>query len=180
VYQVEESSHTLSEVKALTIPIKAGSGPRHIAFHPNNRFLYVVNELSSELMVYHMASDGQTSLLQTISTLPDNFAGESICAAIKITPDGRFLYVSNRGDNSIAGYRIDLSGKVELISHTSSGGNWPRDLEIDPDGQWILVANQESDNITAFQIQKKTGLLNPMGTVADVSKPVCVKIVSLK
>ncbi len=180
VYNLNTCNHTLEEVKELVFTMKGGSGPRHIAFHPKLSLFYLVNELSSEIMVFDTVAEGHPALLQTISTLPDSYRAENLCAAIKITPDGRFLYVSNRGHDSLAGFQIDKqSGKLELISHTSSGGNWPRDLEIDPYGKWILVANQESNEITAFQIQGETGILKPKGRIAKLSKPVCIKMMEL-
>ena len=117
-------------------------------------------------------------LLQTISTIPDNFHEFNNCSAVKITPDGRFLFGANRGHDSIAAYEIDyITGKLALISHTFTDGKCPRDIEIDPDGKWLFAANQESDNITAFQIMPDRGELELIGNVINISKPVCIKII---
>jgi len=193
VYDFNEVKGKLYENLEKTIKIEPGSGPRHIAFHPSGRFFYLINELSSSIVTFSLEQDkdkneiacnGNQSvikdnrLLQTVSTIPDNFHEFNNCSAVKITPDGRFLFGANRGHDSIAAYEIDYNtGKLALISHTFTDGKCPRDIEIDPQGKWLLAANQESDNITAFQIKRDSGELELIGSVISISKPVCIKII---
>ncbi|NBD28090.1 lactonase family protein [Paenibacillus glycinis] len=152
-----------------------GAGPRHMAFNAAGDMLYVVNELDNTVCVY--GYEGEDSVLtqrQVISTLPEAFAGESTCADIHVTADGRFLYASNRGHDSIAAYRIQPDGGLELIDIVSSGGRTPRNFAISPDGQYLLAANQDSDNIVAFRMDSDTGRLRPTGEDVESFKPVCV------
>ena len=156
-----------------------GSGPRHIAFHPNGKYVYVIEELSStvELFAYD-ANAGTLKLLQRISTLPEGFQGTSTCADIHVHPSGRFLYGSNRGHDSIAIYAIDdKTGRLRLTGHESIQGKTPRNFAIDPSGAFLLAANQDSDTIVSFRIDQDTGALWPTGQTCRVSMPVCVKMV---
>jgi 6-phosphogluconolactonase len=108
--------------------------------------------------------------------LPQDYIGNNTCAAIQLSPDGKYLYASNRGHDSIAVFRIDNnSGKLELVEITSTSGNNPRDFTIDPTGHYLYAANQDSDNITAFIIDNETGRISSMGKSVEVSKPVCIK-----
>jgi 6-phosphogluconolactonase len=157
-----------------------GSGPRHIAFGPGGKVVYVIEEISSTVEVFaYDAEAGTLKPLQRISTLPDGFTGANTSADIHVHPSGRFLYGSNRGHNSIVSYAIDdKTGKLRLIGHESTQGKTPRNFAIDPSGTFLLAANQDSDTIVSFRINQDTGALTPAGQIRQVSMPVCLKMVA--
>jgi 6-phosphogluconolactonase len=159
------------------VKLRPATGPRHLAFHPTAPYVYVINELDSTITAFNFdASLGDLVALQSISTLPENFTGISTCADIHTSPCGRFLYGSNRGDDSIAVYRIDSSsGLLTLIEIVSTGGQTPRNFAIAPDGKFLLAANQDSDNIVIFSIDQETGRLHNLNLTVDIAKPVCIK-----
>ena len=175
VYRFNETDGTLLNQGA--IKTKPGAGPRHLTFHPNNKFAYVINELDSTMCAYTYDSDrGGLSPQQTISTLPPGFAGASFCADVHVSRDGKFLYGSNRGHNSIVVFSIDpKSGQLSLVEHVSTGGDWPRNFVIDPTGTYLLVANQRSDSVVTFRIDPSTGRLTRTGQPAEIPTPVCLK-----
>ncbi len=158
---------------------KPGAGPRHFTFHPNGEFAYLINELNSTLVVFQYdKTKGTLKELQTVSTLPKDFSGESTCADIHVSPSGAFVYGSNRGHDSIVIYRIDQrTGKLSYAGHESSRGKTPRSFAIDPAGSFLLSANQDSDTIVTFRIDPQTGELQPTGQVTETPTPVCVRIV---
>lgn len=153
-------------------------GPRHMAFHPDGGSLYVVNELSSTVTRFVRAESGKKlERRETVSTLPDSFQGESWCAEIAVSPDGRFLYASNRGHDSIAVFRVDgENGELSAAGHVSTRGRTPRHFALTPDGTWLLAANQASGNVVVFRIDAKSGLPIYHGVEIEVNKPVCVRI----
>lgn len=144
-------------------------------FDRSGRFLYVANELDSTVTVCAWdAMSGTIEPLETHSTLPEDFSGENTVADIHRTPSGEYLYVSNRGHNSLAGYQIDAdSGLLSLIGIFHCGGDWPRNFAIDPAGKYLLVANQYSNNLVVFQIGTN-GVLTPTGEECEIPAPVCV------
>ena len=156
-----------------------GAGPRHLVFHQTLDLAFVINEL--DCTVTSLKFDpvhGTLAEIQTVSTLPKDWSGANTCAEIQISPDGRFVYGSNRGHDSIVAYKIDqLSGKLTLVGHTSSGGQVPRNFIIDPSGKFLLAANQKSNNIVVFAVDQKTGKIEPNGKVIDVPAPVCLDLV---
>jgi 6-phosphogluconolactonase len=156
-----------------TIP---GSGPRHFAFGADGRYLYVINELDSTLTVF--AYDGETGAMrpvQTVSTLPDGFSGENACAHVVVAPDGRFVYGSNRGRDSIAIWSIaGERGEVELVGLEPTRGKNPRHFSLDPTGDWLLVANQDSDSVVTFRRDRDTGRLTAAGPVTATPSPVAI------
>lgn len=154
----------------------AGSGPRHLAFHPNGAYAYLVHELNSTLTVLrYSATDGLFEKVQVISTLPEGFTENNQPAAVKVSPDGRFVYVSNRGHNSIAVFAADAqAGTVEAVQHQSTQGNWPRDFAIAPGGEWLLVANERSNSISSFEVEQESGQLHFSGHTTEVPKPTCI------
>lgn len=154
----------------------AGSGPRHLAFHPRRPFAYVINELQSTITV--LRRDGLAMApVQTISTLPDGFAGQNLGAEIKVAPSGGFVYASNRGHDSIAVYAADQeTGRLALVGHASTQGAGPRDFTIDPSGALLLVANQDTGTVVTFWVDHDTGLLQATGHVAAVPTPVCLQL----
>jgi 6-phosphogluconolactonase len=160
--------------------VAPGSGPRHFAFHPDGKHAYVINELASTVTAF--TYDPVTSALhgiQTISTLPEGYTGKSTTAEVQVHPSGEFLYGSNRGHDSIAVFRIDLStGKLTALEREPSGGKTPRNFRIDPTGKYLFAANQQSDSVVVFRIDEKTGELTPTGTSVKVPAPMCVRFVA--
>ena len=158
---------------------KPGAGPRHLKFHPSGKYAFVINELDMTISsLAYDAAKGSLKEVQTVSTLPSGFSGDNTCADIHVTPDGAFLYASNRGHDSLVGFKVDpQSGRLELIGHTSTQGKTPRNFLIDPTGKYLLVANQRSDSIVTFEIEKKTGRLRSIGGKVTVPSPVCLQLV---
>ena len=158
---------------------RPGAGPRHFAIHPKARFAYVINELDSTLTAFTLDdSKGALKEIETKSTLPGDFRGQSYCADIHVHPSGRFLYGSNRGHDSIAIFRIDAgSGRIEPIGHESTRGRTPRNFLIDPTGSFLLAANQATDSIAVFRIDQETGMLRFTENLIPVPTPVCLKLI---
>lgn len=155
------------------IRITPGAGPRHIAFHRTLPVAYLINELNNSVTVI---STEDFSIVQEISTLPEGLEGKSFCADVHVSPDGKFLYGSNRFSDSIVAFKIDeASGKLSLAGHSPAGGQVPRNFAVSPDGKYVLVANQNSDNVVIFERDTVTGLLKSTGTEISVSMPVCIK-----
>jgi 6-phosphogluconolactonase len=154
-----------------------GAGPRHLAFHPNGKFAYVVNELQSSITAFtYDGSRGTLHKLTMVTTLPKGFSGSNDTAEIKVHPSGKFLFASNRGHDSIAVFSIDShSGTLTLVDHFSTQGKTPRNFEIDPAGKLLFVANQDTDNIVVFRINPNDGRLTPTGQILHVPAPVCLK-----
>jgi 6-phosphogluconolactonase len=155
--------------------VKPGSGPRHLAFHPNGRFIYLLNELGSTLIAFsYDATLGTSKALQTISTLPEDFTGENISAEVGVHPSGKFVYASNRGHDSIAVFAVDQeSGKLGFRSRTPSGGKTPRHFAIEPSGRWLVAENQDSNNVVVFAVDQERGTLSPTESVVEIGSPVC-------
>jgi 6-phosphogluconolactonase len=154
--------------------VTPGSGPRHFTFHPNGKFAYVVQEMSGTVTLFNYIKGGLEKV-EEYSTLPESFEGDNSSADIHISPDGKFLYASNRFIDNIAAFSIDpQSGQLAAVSHHSVLGQIPRNFAISPDGQYLLVANQGSDNIVVFKRDQETGKLSPTGSEIKVSMPVCL------
>jgi 6-phosphogluconolactonase len=175
-YTLDARTGTLAPARPPHVAVAPGAGPRHFAFHPNRPYAYAILELSSEVAAFRY-ENGQLTPLQTVSTLPQGQAvASNSCADIHVSPDGKFLYGSNRGHNSIVVYQIDRqTGKLTLVQHQPTLGDTPRNFALDPAGNFLLVANQNSDNIQVFRRDKKTGRLTPTGQSVKVSMPVCLK-----
>jgi 3-carboxymuconate cyclase len=157
-----------------------GAGPRHVAFHPNGKFVYAINELNSTVTAYRYdAVKGTLTEIQTVSTLPQGFTGTNTTAEVQVHPSGRFLYGSNRGHDSIAIFAIDGEGKLTFVGHQPTQGKTPRNFGIDPTGTYLLAANQDSDNLVVFRIDPQTGKLEPTGLTLEIPMPVCVKFLPL-
>jgi len=157
-----------------SLQMALGDGPRHLTFHPNNKWIYVLNELSGVVTMVQKNSTGQYEKGASISTLPEDFEEQNTSADIHISSDGKFLYASNRGHNSIAIYHInELDGSLSLIAHESTKGDAPRNFSLSPDENYLLVANQLTNNIVSFKRDKKTGLLQFADEIA-VPAPVCI------
>lgn len=176
VYRFDAASGALSAAPA-PFKMKAGAGPRHFAFHPSARYVYAINELDSTIAALAFdAASGGLALLQTVSALPSGYAGESHCAGLQITPDGRTLYGSNRGHDSLVVYAVDEpTGRLSFVEHQSCLGRTPRDLTIDPSGRFVLVANQDSDAVVVFRIDPESGRLADSGQRAEIGTPMCAK-----
>ena len=177
IYRFDSATHMLKLGKQLWTTMKPGAGPRHLILHPNGRYVYVINELDSTITTLsYNAADGTLTTIDTVSTLPSGFTDVSYCADVHISANGKFLYGSNRGHNSIVVFAIDQhTGKPSLVEHVSTEGNWPRNFVIDPTGRFLLVANQRTDNVVVFRIDAQTGRLKPTGQSAQVPIPVCLK-----
>jgi 6-phosphogluconolactonase len=157
------------------VKFSPGSGPRHFDFSADGDYIYVINELNSTISV--LIKYGYVwKEIQTIKTLPKNFTGENWCADIHVSADGRFVYGSNRGHNSIAVFKRDqIGGRLELIQNASVEGNWPRNFTLDPTGRFLLVANQRSNDITVFKVDETSGKLSFTGIKAQNESPVCLQ-----
>lgn len=162
--------------------VAPGSGPRHLAFRPDGKFVYVLNEmLSTVTTLRYNAGRGSLEEWQTLSTLPDGFTGANSGAEIAVAPNARFLYASNRGHDSIAVFRIDRDkGALVPVDRVSTQGKTPRNFAIDPSGKFLFAANQDSGSIVVFRIDPKTGGLTPTGRVLEVPSPVCVTFAEVR
>lgn len=158
----------------------AGAGPRHLVFHPNGRFAYVVQELDSTVSALsYDAATGTIEVLQTVPALPEGYSGDSTCSDIHITPDGKYVYAANRGHDSLAIYAVDqASGHLTVIGHHTTGGQIPRGFAIDPTGKFVLAGNQDTDNILVLRIDPATGTLTEVQDV-PCPTPVCLKMLSV-
>jgi 6-phosphogluconolactonase len=173
-YRLDTEAGTLERVGAMkTAP---GAGPRHFAFAPNGRTVYVINELDNTLLTCdYDAETGALETRQTISTLPEGYDEETYCAHVLVSPDGRFVYGSNRGHDSIAAFVVSGDdGEVDLIGSAPTRGSFPRHFALDPDGTRLLVANQNSDNLAILARDPETGLLSEETVVEDVPSTVCL------
>jgi 6-phosphogluconolactonase len=166
---------TLQKVNLL--PLKAGSGPRHLAFHPNGKFAYIMTEFSSEVIVLDYNKENKHfTEKQYISTLPEDFTENNQGSAIHVSSDGRFVYAGNRGHNSIAIFEADpVSGELTFVDRVSTEGDWPRDFSLDPTEEFLLASNQESSNLVLYKRDKESGKLTLLQSDVTVPYPVCVK-----
>ncbi len=177
IYQFNQTAkQPLSQGKQPFIGIEPGSGPRHLDFSPNGKFVYVTEEMSGMVSV-HRYQNGITSFVQRIATHPADYQGQPGNADIHISADGKFLYASNRGkENNIAIFSIDAnSGKLTALGYESTLGQGPRNFSIDPTGNFLLVANQLTNNVEIFHRNAHTGLLKHTGNSLQIPNPVCLK-----
>ena len=159
--------------------VEPGSGPRHFAFHPSGKYAFVNNEITSTVTSFAYDADkGKLTEIQTLSTLPEPTPGNST-AEIVVHPSGKFVYVSNRGHNSLAIFRCD-EGRLTAAGHQSTGGKTPRNFNIDPTGQYILAANQDTNNVVVLRIDTNSGGLTPTGNSIEFGSPVCVRFLRLE
>jgi 6-phosphogluconolactonase len=162
------------------VSLPPGSGPRHFAFHPGGRYAYANNEFSSTVVAFRYDPDkGGLEEIQSLSTLPAEFKDKNSTAETQFSPDGRFVYVSNRGHDSIAVFSVDeKTGRLTARGHVVTGGKTPRHFGIDPTGAYLLAAHQNSGSVAVFKIDPKTGRPEPTGASIEVSRPVCVKFLA--
>lgn len=178
-YPFNEKHGTLGEARM--VHTDPGVGPRHLVFSENGRFVYVINELASTVVVYsYDHRDGFMKSIQTISTLPSGFKGENTDAEIALHPNGKFLYASNRGDDSITVFAVrSRKGTLSAIETVPTGGKTPRNFALDPAGNWLFAANQDSNTVVTFRVDKKTGRLTVAGQPLQVYSPVMIDFVPL-
>ena len=175
IYTINPAKGSMEKHKAVNLA--SGAGPRHFAWHPSARYGYSVNELNSTVTAFlYDREAGALDEIQSLSTLSEDFKGNNSTAEIRVHPSGKFLYASNRGDDSIAVFTIDRdNGKLQRIDRTSTQGVTPRNFFIEPSGRWLLAANQQTDNIIVFEIDTKTGKLKTTGKGITVGAPVCLR-----
>lgn len=157
--------------------LKPGAGPRHVVFNADSTYVYAINELDSTITVLSYEADaGRMAAVQTVSTLPEGFSDFNSCADIHLSEDGRFVYASNRGHDSIAVYGVDRdSGMLSVVGWQSTRGRTPRNFALSPQGDYLLAANQDSNSIVVFRRDAESGMLQETGQTTAVSRPVCVK-----
>lgn len=177
VYKVNAADGSVEANDPPFATLPSGSGPRHIAFTPNNHFAYICNEMLSTVTAFsYDAAHGKLTSLNTISTLPAGGHPGNSTAEIQTSDDGRFVYVSNRGHNSIAIFAIDpKTGHLKPVGHQPTEGRTPRCFKLDPSGTFMLAANQDTDNVVSFRVDRKTGKFTPTGHSVRVSMPVCIQ-----
>jgi 6-phosphogluconolactonase len=183
IYKVDPESGALLPNEPAFAKTPVGGGPRHLAFHPNGKFVFVNNEMSlTETVFAYDAQTGALTPVETVSTLP---AGEAVTSGLStaetvVHPNGKFVYVSNRGHDTIAVFSVDLeTGKLTLIQNASAEGEVPRNFNLDPTGKWMLVAHQKSDTVAVLKVDEATGKLSFTGKKQTVGAPVCVRFVAL-
>ncbi|MGG3452499.1 lactonase family protein [Paenibacillus rhizolycopersici] len=175
VYSFEpETGRLVYQSEASTPP---GAGPRHLAFHPNGQWLYSINEVNSSISFFHYdAATGKLALQDTVPTLPAEYTGENTTAEVAISADGRHLYGSNRGHDSLVQFAIDPeSGRLTFVEHVSSEGGHPRHFSLTPDGMYLIAANRDDNLLAVFSVEPESGRLTFTDRTVSVSKPVCVK-----
>lgn len=182
VYRFDPGRGALAANVPPAASVAPGSGPRHFTFHPDGCHAYVVNELTSTVTAFdYNAKGGVLSEIQTLSALPAGWSGKSFAAHIRVHPSGRFLYASNRGHDSIAIFAIEeKTGRLAVVGHEPTQGEYPRHFGVDPSGAWLLVANQKTNVLVAFRIDARTGRLESRGTKVEVPSPVCVQFVPVR
>ena len=180
IYRFDADKGTLVANDPPAGVVAPGSGPRHFAFHPSGRFAFVNNEMTSSVTAFQYdAEKGSLTEVHTLSTLPNEVKGNSTAETV-VHPSGKFVYVSNRGHDSIAIFTFDeASGKLTAAGHCLTGGKTPRNFNIDPTGQFLLAANQGTNDVFSFRIDPKTGQLTATGSKIEVGSPVCVRFISL-
>lgn len=178
-FNANDAATPLTPQEPAYYEVPDGSGPRHFTFHPNGKFAYLLNELSGNIIVYEF-NNGSLKEIQTIVSDNTNSKADKGSADIHVSPDGRFLYTSNRATaNDIAMYKVSSDGKLAENGHQPVGMH-PRNFMIDPTGRFLLVANRDSNNIQVFIINKNFGILQDSNTKIDVPQPVCLKMVPVK
>lgn len=181
IYTIDHSSGKLKPASMPWYSATPGAGPRHFTFSKNGGFIYLANELNGTVDVLKKnPADGSLESLQTISTLPEGFSEMNTVADIHTDPSGKFLYVTNRGHNSLAIFRISQDAKLELLAHEPILGNHPRNFMVDNKGSFVMVANQFTDNVPVFMLNEKTGLLNYSEQFLSIPAAVCLKMLELK
>lgn len=178
-YRLDAAAAKLTPNRQPFVRTPPGAGPRHLTFHPNGKRVYVINELRNSITRFDY--EPETGVLiekQTLSSLPKDYMGKTYCADLKITPDGRYLYGTNRGHDSIARYRLDEDGGMTLLGIEPSLGKGPQNLAITPDGTLLVCANMPGNNVAVFRIDGKTGGLTSVGEPIALPSPSCIRILA--
>jgi 6-phosphogluconolactonase len=178
VYSFDAAAGKIAEVNRISAT--AGSGPRHLAWHPNGKIVYSINELSNTLNAYMWDGNGNLSPVQeNVSTLPTGFKGTSGAGEVLVDSAGKYLYASNRGNDNIAIFSIDPSNsQLSVMGWVHTQGRTPRHFNFDPTGSFIHVGNQDSANIVTFKVDKTSGMLTPAGQYASTPAPACIQFSS--
>ena len=174
IYDFDAVSGHLKQIDNGIISLSSGAGPRHFVFNSSGTKMYVICELNSTVSVFDVDVSGGLKPIQTLTTLGEDFKGESDCADIHLGKSEQFLYGTNRGENTIVVYSIASDGKLTLAGRTSCGGNWPRNFVIDPSGKYIVVGNQKSGDLSLFKINEKTGIPE-FSDDYKLATPACLK-----
>jgi len=177
IYKFDAQTGKLTPGDPPFAKVPGGMGPRHLAFHPNGKWVYGVAELANEVMAFNWdASKGALTQFQSVKTLADGFKDPSTAAEIAVRADGKFLYASNRGEDTLVVYAIDAkTGELTLRQRTASRGKVPRYFTLDPTNKWFIVSNQEGGNVAVFSVDAKTGELQPVGEPVALAKPMAVE-----
>ncbi|EPJ54449.1 MAG: hypothetical protein OFPI_06960 [Osedax symbiont Rs2] len=177
-YQLRSDTQQL--LATTHLQLQPGSGPRHLVFHPNGEFAFLISELISQVtLLSYDATNGELAVLQTIGTVPDDFSGVNYPGDLHLSPDGKFLYGSNRGHDSIVIYAFDQQrAQLSVLGYESTRGKFPRGFTIEASGRYLLVANQNSDNIVSFKRDSKSGKLTYVDEISAPT-PVCLKLLNL-
>jgi 6-phosphogluconolactonase len=176
IYSFNAETGKLSPKENPFVQLEEGSGPRHFSFSKEESFAFSMNELDSTISVFEIEDDGNLEVIQNISSLPKDFNGKNSGADIHLHPSGKFVYVSNRGHNHIAGFKVDeSSGKLSAIGHYPTKGETPRNFAISPDGKFLYAANQDTSTISSFKVNLETGKLEEHLLPIEVMSPVCVE-----
>jgi 6-phosphogluconolactonase len=180
IYEFNADNGTLTPAKTPEVTVNRGSGPRHFTIHPNGKFAYLAEELTSTVCTFSLnKTTGALAVIEdTVRSLPSGFAGNNTSADIHTDVNGNYLYVSNRGLNSLSIFSIAPNGKLALKDHQETGKT-PRNFLVDPKGEFVFVASQDDDTITMYRVNSKTGKLVAVGKPVKVPSPVCLKMLAL-
>jgi 6-phosphogluconolactonase len=176
VYRFDAATGSLAPAQPPHVALPPGSAPRHLAFHPDGRVAYSLNEIGNTITVLaYDAKRGSFEIQQEVSTLPGDFTGRNTAAEVIVHPGGKFLYASNRGHHSLAVFAIADDGRLHPLAHVPCGGRTPRGFSVDPNGRWLIVAHQDSHTIAVFAIDPATGIPAATGQMEAARTPTAVK-----
>lgn len=176
VYEFDDEDGSLEPAATPFVETREGAGPRHFEFRSDGRFLYVVNELDSTVTVFERAAEtGALTAVDVVSTLPKTYDDKNYCADIHIHPSNKWVYASNRGNDSVAVFSVDkATGHLALAGHESTCGEWPRDIALDPSGRHLFVENQHTNTVVPFTVNDKSGLLQPTNGITEIPGAICM------
>jgi 6-phosphogluconolactonase len=181
VWKLDQQKGLLTPGDPPSTALPPGDGPRHFHFHPNGRWLYSIQEEASTVVLFDYDADrGRLTARQTISTLPQGFAGSNFCSEILVSADGRFVYAGNRLHDSIAIFSVGSGGELTFVGEEWTRGNYPRSFNFDPSGTFLYCCNQRADNVTVFRADRKTGGLSFTGHYTPVGNPSCIVFLELR
>ncbi|MDN3594470.1 lactonase family protein [Zunongwangia endophytica] len=179
IYDLDAKDKTIKKNEMESVSLTKGAGPRHFTFSKDQKFAYSMNELNSTISVFKVEKNGGLNLINSVSSIPEDFTEDNSGADIHISPSGDYLYASNRGHNSIAIFKINKeNGKIEHIGFESTNGKTPRNFAISEDGSYLYAANQDSGDIQSYKIDETTGKLDALGDPTAVPTPVCIEFLN--